>query len=244
MSKKLFEEYSEVTNYKLLYRTPIIIHLNGRGFKKVSSLLDKPFSFDLYNCFETTLYKTCLEIEGCVFGYHFNDEFIFILRNDQTKDTLPWYDNRLQKINSAVSSILTYNFVMASNAMDLSLVGETIFTNQIFNVPKTSDCVNYLIYNQNKNFFNTLNFACEYELLKLNFNKEHIFEMIKNLSLEEKRDLLLSTCNKDYLDYPSQFRRGIASYRIKKDDRNKLIIDNDLPIFSESTSWLYSIINV
>lgn len=244
MSKKIFEDYTEVTNYKLLQKVPIIIHLNGRGFKKVTSLLDKPFSIDLLKCFETSLFKTVSELEGCVFGYHFNDEFIFILRNDQHKDTVPWYDNKVQKIISASTSILTYNFGLAAGASDLSLGGDPIFVGQAFNFPKISDCVSYLIFNQNKNFVHSLNLSCEYELLKLNFNRDHILEMIKGLSITEKKDLLFNTCNKDYMDYPIEFRRGIASYKIKVNDKNRWILNTELEIFSENSSWLLSLLSV
>jgi tRNA(His) 5'-end guanylyltransferase len=243
MSKRLFEDYTEVTNYKLLQKVPIVIHINGRGFRKVTSLLEKPFSFELLKCFETALFKTVAELEGCVFGYHFNDEFIFILRNDQHKDTLPWYDNRLQRINSVAVSILTYNFGLASGASDLSLAGDPIFINQVFNFPKILDCANYLVFNQNKNYVHSLNLACEYELLKLNFNRDHILEMIKGMSIDEKKDLLFNTCNKDYLDYPNEYRRGIASYKVKINDKNRWILNTDIGIFSENIPWLLNILS-
>jgi len=244
MSKKIFEDYTEVTNYKLLHKTPIIIHFNGRGFKRVSSLLDKPFSYDLSKCFQTALYKCCIEFEGCVFGYQFNDEFIFILRNDQHKETVPWYDNSLQKILSSTTSILTYNFTLSCNSFDLSLVGDPIFIGNVFNVSKSSDCINYLIFSQNKNFIHSLNLACEYELLKLNFNKDYIYDLIKAMSVDDKKDLLLNTCNIDFLNYPIEFRRGVGCYRVKKEEKNKWVIDNELNIFYENINMLSSIISV
>lgn len=246
MSKKIFEDYTETYNYKLLYRTPIIIHLNGRSFKKTTSFLTKPFCEELSKCFQSTLYKLCSEVEGCVFGYTFNDEIILILRNDQHKETLPWYDNRIQKINSAVTSIATYNFTTAIHAEDLSINGQAVFTTNVFNLPKISDCITYLIMLQTKNFINSLNFACEYELIKLGFDKSAIFDMLNGLSIEERKNILLNTCNINYMDYPSSFRRGIGCYKLRVNEDNlksKWHIDNDLDIFSESQQWLLNILN-
>ena len=48
----------------------------------------------------TTLIETVKQIDGAVFGYQQSDEITFVLRNDWTNDTDPWFSNRVQKIIS------------------------------------------------------------------------------------------------------------------------------------------------
>ena len=242
MSKKLFEDFTEVTNYKLLDKVPIIIHFNGRNFKKITKFVEKPFSYELNKCFEDALFKCCLEFEGCVFGYQFNDEFIFILRNNKSKETLAWYDNKIQKILSATTSILTNNFVKNITNMEIVMDGDAVFNGHIFNVASVSDCTNYIIFNQNKNLINALNLACEYELLKLNFNSNYVIDLIQKMSIDEKKEMLLDTCNIDFVNYPQEYRRGVACYRISENNKSKLHLDNNLGIFSENIIWLTSVI--
>lgn len=242
MSKKIFEDYTESYNFKLLNRAPIVVHLNGRSFKKTTMFLTKPFCKELSDCFSSTLYKLCSEVEGCVFGYTFNDEIILILRNDQTKETLPWYDNRIQKINSVITSIATYNFTTAIHAADLIINGQCVFINQLFNLPKINDCMTYLTMCQAKNFINSLNHACEYELSKLNLEKDAIKTMLSDLSINDRQKLLYRTCNVDFMDYAPEFRRGVACYR-EHDEKAKWILDQDLIIFSEDQHWLLDKLN-
>lgn len=242
MSKKIFEDYTDSTNYKLLNRAPIVVHLNGRSFRKTTAWVDKPFCKELSNCFASTLYKLCMDTEGCVFGYTFNDEIILILRNDQTKETLPWYDNRIQKINSVITSIATYNFTTAIHAEDIQINGPTVFLSHVFNLPKISDCIAYLSIYQTKNFISSLNFACEYELFKLNIDKETIKNMLNGLSIDERKNLLDKTCKMNFMDYPSEFRRGIACYK-DNDEKFRWLLDNDLNIFSENQTWLNEKLN-
>lgn len=241
--KERLDSYCEQTNYKLLARLPIIVHLNGRNFNKVTSLLNKPFCQLLSTCFQLTLEKTCNEIEGCVFGYSFNDEFLFVIRNDQNKETNPWFDNKIQKINSAITSLITYTFFNNINNVGLDILGDPIFNCHIFTVPNITEACNYIIYQQNKNFIKSLQFACEYELLNKNYNKTQIKELLYSLNIDEKKNLLLLKCNKNYLDYPSEFRRGITCNKEQVDRlKYKWLINNKIDIFSETKNTLLAIL--
>ena len=101
MSNKLkdrVESYQSVTDYRLLSRVPIVICINGRGFSKVTQLLDKPYCPKFAEGMLSTTLRLCTDVEGAVFAYQQNDEIVIIARNDQTNETNPWYDNKQQKI--------------------------------------------------------------------------------------------------------------------------------------------------
>lgn len=174
--KDRINSYQEASDYKLLGRLPLIICVNGRGFSKTTELLDKPYCPKFAECILSTTLRLCSEIEGAFFAYQFNDEIVIVTRNDQGPETTPWYDNRVQKINSIVSSIASVHFNNCANTVGLNLVGEPFFTAQIFAVPNIAEAINSIIYKQQNNFYISIQSACVYELLK-KYDKNMIKEM-------------------------------------------------------------------
>lgn len=240
--KDRIESYQDSSDYKLLNRLPIIIIINGRAFSKITSLLDKPFCEKFSECMVSTTLKLCSEIEGALFAYSYNDEIVIVSRNDQSIETVPWYDNRLQKICSVVSSMATLHFNKISS--DLNLIGDGIFTSQIFVVPTLAEAINTFVYKQQQNFHVAIQSACFYELLK-KYNKNSIKDMLSGLSLDEKVDLLNQECEVDFDKYPIAFRRGIAVYKVPRVVnevmKNKWSINSDLPVFTKDQSFLSNI---
>lgn len=243
--KDRINSYREASDYKLLNRLPIIICVNGRSFAKNTSLIDKPYCPKFAECILSTTLKLCSEIEGALFTYQHNDEIVIVARNDQSPDTSPWYDNRLQKICSITSSIATSHFNNCANTVDLKLMNDPIFTSQVFVVPNIMEATNTMIFKQQQNFHTSIQFACFYELLK-KYDKNNIKEMLNGLSVDEKIDLLNQECDVDFNDYPTVFRRGAACYKVPKviDDgtmKNKWNINLELPIFTKDQSFLSNI---
>ena len=244
--KDRISSYSEVNDYKLLNRVPIIICINGRGFSRLSSLLDKPYSNQLSECMFATLLKLCSEVDGTVFGYHFNDELVLIVKNDQSLDTRPWYDNRLQKICSVTASIATLHFNNCAAALDLNLIGDPTFLSNVFTVPSISEAVNLIVSKQQHNFHSSIQFACFYEMLNKKYDKPTIKEMLSGLSVDEKIDLLKQECDIDFNNYAVDFRRGVAAYKVPQvidgAIKNKWMLNTELPIFTQDHSFIFSIL--
>jgi tRNA(His) guanylyltransferase len=246
MSNKLkdrIEGYEAVSDYKLLPRVPLIICVNGRGFAKVTQLLDKPYCPKFAECMTSTMLRLCTDVEGSLFGYQHNDEIVIVARNDYTNETNPWYDNKLQKICSVTSAIATSHFNRYASGIHLDVSGDPIFTSQIFTTPNVGEAVNTLVYKQQQNFHTSIQFACVYELIKKH-DKNTIRDMLSGLSVEDKIDLL-SQEGTDFNAYPLSFRRGVSAYKIPKvtDDtvKNKWVIDTELPVFAKDQSFLTNI---
>ena len=245
MSNKLsnrIESYQQVTDCKIMNRLPIIICINGRGFAKATQLLDKPYCPKFAECMLSTMLKLCSQVEGATFAYHQNDEIIIVARNDQNNDTTAWYDNKVQKICSVTSSIATLHFNECVSKLQLNMTGdESIFTSQVFAVPNVSEAINAIIYKQQQNFFISIQSACLYNLLN-KYDKNSIRDMLNGLTIDEKIDLLYQECNINFNDYPLEFRRGTAAYKIPKiidgTMKNKWHLDSELPIFTKDASFL------
>ncbi len=242
--KDRIDTYRATSDYILLPRVPVIIVINGRGFNKLTQLLDKPFCTKLSECLLSTTLRLCSEIEGTVFAYQHNDEIVLVTRNDQSPDTVPWYDNRLQKICSVSASIATMHFGDCANQISLELSGDPVFTSQVFTVTTVGEATNAIVFKQQQNFHSSIQFACVYELIK-KYDKNSIKDMLSGLSMDEKIDLLRQECRVEFNDYPISFRRGAACYKIPK------IIDNSAkykwhpnlepPIFAKEQSFLSNI---
>lgn len=248
MSNKLkdrIDSYQESTDFKLLNRLPIIICVNGRGFSKFTSLLDKPYCPQLADSMFSTMLKLCTDVDGTLFAYQHNDEIVLVVRNDQSPETEPWYDNRVQKICSVTASIATLHFKNYLDTLDLNYVGEPIFTSQAFVVPTVGEAINTIVFKQQQNFHTSIQFACFYELLK-KYDKNTIKEMLNRLSVDEKVDLLQQECDVVFNEYPHAFRRGAGCYKVPKvvsdgTMKNKWIVNPELPIFTKDQSFLSNI---
>jgi tRNA(His) guanylyltransferase len=248
MSNKLknrIEGYQHDSNHRLLPRVPLIISVNGRGFSKITSLLDKPYCEKFGECILSTMMRLCTDIDGALFGYQHNDEIVLVVRNDQTQDTLPWYDNSVQKICSVVSSLSTSHFAKCAGAVNLDFMSDPLFISQVFVVPNIAEAINTMVFKQQHNFHTSIQFACFYELLK-KYDKNTIKEMLSGLSIDERIDLLHQECGIDFNDYPDHFRRGAACYKVPKimeggNIKNKWIINSSLPIFTKDQTFLSNI---
>jgi tRNA(His) 5'-end guanylyltransferase len=248
MSQKLkdrIDSYREASDYKILNRLPIIICVNGRAFSKLTSLIDKPYCTKFAEGMLSATLKLCMEIEGALFAYQHNDEIIIVARNDQSLETAAWYDNKIQKICSVVSSIATTHFKNYIGSSDLNLIGDPVFSAQVFAVPTISEAINTIVYKQQQNFHTSIQLACFYELLKRH-DKNTIKEMLTGLSVDEKVDLLHEECDIDFNEYPHSFRRGAACYKVPKVVegsvvKNKWILNPELPIFTKDQSFLTNI---
>lgn len=247
--RERIDSFEELTNLKLLNKLPVIISLNGRSFKKVTSLLNKPFDSKFMDLMCGTMIKLSQEIDGTVFSYCYNDEIIIISRNDQTIDTEPYYGNSIQKIVSASAAIATFEFNRLAKINNVQLFGDPIFISKVFAVPTITEAINTLIMKQQNCFHSALSMACFYELLK----KYDLYTVKQTLlgksTSTSKAEILFEACNIDFNSYPLTFKRGVSCYRAPKiinmggDEKikNSLIIDTEIPIFTKDQDFLRSI---
>lgn len=241
--------YEDISDIKLTRKLPVIITLNGRGFRKTTSLVDKPFSKEFNTVMGQTLIKLASEIEGAIFLYSFNDEINIVCRNDQNLETEAWYDNNVQKIVSASASLASISLYEACIKADVKLLGSPVFLAKTFIVPSITEVINYLIAKQHQASQTAISMACFYELLK-KYSAEKVVKIVKHLSIEEKYDILLKECDVDLQSYPLAFWRGIACYRTPKlittaygeEFKNKLTIDDELPFFNKEQIFLANLL--
>lgn len=246
------EMYKSSHDYEIMRRLPIIIHIDGRNFSKLTKNLSKPYSTHLSKVMADAMLYTITEIQGSVFGFAFADEVSIIVRNDQTIDTEPWLNNKIQQIVSSASSIFTLAFYKIASTLDLEseLIGDPIFKSYVWAVPSLHEASNYIIYRQQECYKSALRLAAIHEISK-KVGQKKAFDLIQGRSVEEKIDILEKYTGINFHEYyPSYFYNGIATYRTpmlidgadETFTRNKWTINSEVPYLLNNKDFLFNIL--
>jgi len=222
------KQYEACYDIHILRKLPLIIRIDGRAFHSWTkkSHCVRPFDEPLMKLMAETTRFLCENIEGCVFGYTQSDEISLLLRDDQSQDTYAWFDKRLQKIVSISAAMATYYF-NENNPYERKL--PAFFDSRAFALP-LEDVRAYFIWRQNDASKNSLSMLAQ----SLYSHSE---------LMGKQRESLMDMCwqkgqNWDALTTPK--KRGCAVLRrpvIVKGkfgpvERQKFVIDEDIPIFS------------
>ncbi len=245
--------YELACDYSLMRRVPLIIRVDGRGFSKATRRLTRPYCPRMIELMSTTMLVAAKQIDGAIFAYQQSDEITFVLRNDQTFDTVPWFGNRVQKIASIAAALVTYIFNEELWTMDEppELIGQTLFDARVFPVPNESEAINNLVFRQQDCLRNALT-AAAYAALGKKFGKKTAYRMLHGKGHEDRSRLLLDECGIDFeRDYPVAFKHGVAAYRTPqlvdteqgKVTRHKWIVDLDFPKITENREFVAGIID-
>lgn len=246
------KQYESNYDYSILRRAPIIIRADGRSFHRVTRKLPKPYCPALLDVMSNTMLYAITEMQGAVFGYQQSDEITYVLRNDQSLEAEPWFQNRIQKIVSVSSSLTTLGFNKCLQTLPekLDIVGDAIFDARVFALPYLSEVANNLIWRQQDCIKNAISSAAQAEL-STKFGKKTALKLLDGKISSEKKEMLLHHCGIDFDEYyPASFRKGVAVYKVPtivptKDggiSKNKWIINADIPDFVEERDFLLSIL--
>ena len=244
--KNKYSLFQDAYDIALPPKLPVIISLNIRGAFKATSLLSKPFDINFHNYMIDSANKLVSEVEGTVLCYTFGDEITLICKNDQNINTTPWYDNKIQKLSSITASLATLGFNTSANANESNLITDIVFLSNVFIVSNYSDAVNYIVQKQQQSIQKSLYFACFYELLKKEFNKNDIKDILFETSSDDKINILKQECNIDYNSYSLIFKKGALLYKkpiiIDEIIKNRWVVNNKLPTFVKDNEFLLNII--
>jgi len=241
------KSYETNHNYLLTGRLPVIIRVDGIGFSTVTSKLPKP-SEDFSYCMANTLAYCIKAMQGAVFGYTQSDEITFIIKNDQSLESQPWLQNRVQKIVSRSASLATKGFEVAGDLLEapLDLVGDPLFDARVFVVPYLGEAVNNLIWRQQDCRKNAISMAAQTHLGAKKGRKTAL-NILHQKNSQQRLDLLREECQIEFEEfYPMSFQHGIGIYKIptphEETFRNKWTLNFDLPWFASNQDFLYNIL--
>ncbi len=149
------KSYEKVPSIQLMKRTPVIIRLDGKAFHTYTRGMDRPFDEDLSKVRHQTMKMLVDNVQGCIMGYSQSDEISLLLKDWDTFQSQPWFDNKLQKVVSVVASMCTAYWQQNCDILDSErtkgsdkFVGKVaLFDARAFNIPK-EEVVNYFLWRQ------------------------------------------------------------------------------------------------
>jgi tRNA(His) 5'-end guanylyltransferase len=246
-----FFQYESAYNQKIMRRLPIVIRCQLRSFSRLTKNITRPANSDLMELMAQSLLYSIEEINGAVFGYGFQDELNFILKNDQTLESEPWLGNEAHKMVSVAASQATFNFSRSQLVFaGLELKGNAIFDAVVFALPHLGEVLNYLIWRQNICHNSAVQEVAKEELGK-KIDKKLVLNLLENKNSQEKLDLLWEHCQIDFETYDRGFRRGVAAYKVPTsvqtklgmETKNKWNLNYHLPLFYQEKESFKNILS-
>ena len=237
------KEYEAVPKNFLTRRTPVIMRLDGKCFHSFTKGLDKPFDFLFIESMQYTMLELCENIQGAVLGYTQSDEITIVLQDYKNIDTDAWFGYNVQKMVSIASSLATFYFakwmetkaeyyyalnIITSEKIELintKLSNGAFFDCRVFNVPK-EEVNNCLIWRQQDAERNSIQALAQ----SLYSHKE-----LEGINCKDLQNKMFTEKGVNWNDLPIREKRG--SCAIKCDDGD-WIVDNNIPIFTQDTSYV------
>lgn len=258
--------YENVTRNYLTRRTPVIIRVDGKAFHSFTRGFKKPFDGIFVKSMQETMKYLCENIQGCVLGYTQSDEITLVIIDYEKIESCAWFDNNIQKMASISASMATlaFNKYFSANVYkyiedykkehQLIFIEEdnkyyntlidaikkgAMFDSRVFTLPK-EEVVNCVIWRQQDATRNSIN-----SVGQANFSHKQL----QNKSCNDIQDMLISEKGINWNDYTTTLKRGSCCIKMpqKINDgtkqeyiRNKWIIDNEIPIFTQDREYINS----
>jgi len=238
------KRYEDCFDTVLMPKTPVVIRIDGKKFSRYTATFTKPFDEAFANAMAQATQHTASMIEGCMVGFTGSDEATFVLRNDQSTESEPWFGNRIQKIVSVAASIFTASFNSYMAGLPLAY-----FDARVFAVPDVQEAMNCLLWRQRDITRNSYQTAAYWEISKTKGRKT-TQGMMNGIKSEGLQELLFRETGLNWNDYPTKYKRGVACYKeyttTMVDDkeviRSNWKTDLETPIFSQDREFLKNIL--
>lgn len=260
------KDYENVSRNYLTRRLPVIIRIDGKAFHTFTHGLKKPFDDILVKSMQDTMKYLCENIQGCVLGYTQSDEITLVLVDYQDRDSCAWFDNNIQKMASVSASMATMAFNDAFRAraecsimdyhdawnvtdeddkyaetLSRAIDNGAMFDSRVFTIPK-EEVVNCLIWRQQDATRNSIQ-----SVGQANFSHKQL----QNKNCSDIQDMLMLEKGINWNDYPPTLKRGSCCIKIpckfnegteQETIRNKWVIDNEIPIFTQDKDYVNKLV--
>lgn len=258
--------YENISRNYLTRRLPVIIRLDGKAFHTFTRGLKRPFDDIFVKSMQETMRYLCENIQGCVLGYTQSDEITLVLVDYQNRESDAWFDNNVQKMVSISASMATISFYhnfrqnminwtdsnigKIADDEDIFKYAKTIvyktdsyamFDSRVFTLPK-EEVVNCLIWRQQDATRNSI-----LSVGQANFSSRELHCK----KCDKIQDMLFVEKGINWNDYPTTLKRGSCCIKVPvkinegtdaETIRNKWVIDNEIPIFTQDKDYVNKLI--
>ena len=159
--------YRDLTDYRLLPNTPILVMIDGKNFSKlVKNKFEKPFDDWFIQTMNKTAEHLCKNVQNCIGAYVQSDEISLIIKDNSL--TCSPFDGRICKLQSIIPAMATAFFnkelikyhmskmyygnpeFVEVNDMNkyLDSMPDYVFDCKVWNVPNDNDAMAWMLYRQ------------------------------------------------------------------------------------------------
>lgn len=246
------KSYEKDYDYSITNRIPVIVRVDGRGFTKLTRDVPKPFCYKTSSAMAYSMFESIKQIDSSIIGYTQSDEITFVLWNKNIESD-SWFNNRVQKIGSIVSSMVTYYFneYVKSSDEPPNIKGPAFFDARVFALPNATEVINNLIFRQQDCKVNAVTSAAKAEMGR-KYGRIDGAKRLNGKKTAERIQILKNECGIVFEDeYPSNFKWGIAAYKAPKVvqsskgsiTRTKWTLDVSPPDFIKDRMFLINILS-
>lgn len=261
------KSYEHISRTYLTRKMPVIIRLDGKAFHSFTCGFKRPFDEIFVKSMQETMKYLCENIQGCVLGYTQSDEITLILVDYKTRESDAWFDNNIQKMVSVSASMATmaFNRIFQSeiykyeddwrcsltpqsvsiqeahykyvNTLRQAARKGAMFDSRAFILPK-EEVVNCLIWRQQDATRNSI-----LSVGQANFSEKQLH----GKKCDVIQDMLFVEKGINWNNYPTTLKRGSCCIKVpmkinegteKEAIRNKWVIDNEIPIFTQDKEYV------
>lgn len=176
---------------------PICARLDGKCFHQFTKKLNRPYDVHLSTLMESAA-KYLLEETQALIGYTQSDEISLIWYSDDYKSQI-FFDGRIQKMNSVLTSLLTAFFNNhLTSYLRANTNGTALFDCRVWQVPTQEEAVNMLIWRELDATRNSISMAAH-------FYYSH--SELQGKSSDEQQEMLFQK-GVNWNEHPVFFKRG------------------------------------
>lgn len=238
---RMKHNYEEVSKYRLIRRTPVIIRLDGKAFHTFTKGFKRPYDELFHEAMNNTALYLCKNIQGCKLGYTQSDEITLLLSDFDTITTDAWFDYEVQKMCSISASMATFAFnryfadavnehftgcVMDKYQKTMCLARDkgAMFDARCFNIP-VDEVVNCFIWRQQDATRNAIQMMGQ-----AYFSASEL----KGKKNDQIQDMLMTQKNINFNDMPTEFKRGVCAIKVN----DTWTLDYNIPIFTQDREYI------
>lgn len=231
--------YEEATGRTLIRRMPVVIRVDGKAFhsylRKLPQQNDPYLKYHFDAKFRQLMTSVAQElvkgIQGARFAYVQSDEISILVRDWDTFETEPWFDNDVFKIISVSAAMAAsyFNFFWQRLVGPQEIITDVaLFDSRAFNVPK-DDIDNHFIWRQKDAIRNSVNYIAR---------KFFSQKQLDGLSIVDVKQKLLKDGNVRWETYPIWEQRGSCVYYKEIAHTQVLVVDDEPPLFTEDRTFI------
>ena len=219
-------------------RAPVVIRLDGCHFhtwvKQIG--FKKPFDPNMTGAMNNAALGLCEKVQTCVMAYVQSDEVSLILRNDKSEKSEPWFENRMQKLDSITASMMGWNFNRRMFCFKQSFDFQpATFDARVIYLPDREEAYNYVLWRQNDCIRNSVSGQAQAHFSQKQLNRKKREEMLEMLhGIGEDWENL-----KNEVKYGTLIYKKTEQFTTEKEDtvytRAKFFCDTEVGRFSRDT---------